>query len=66
MTASTRIKGAQAFGINLSIDDDDLVYDARYEVAPSVLDKIAAHEAELVAELKTPLALRARRRPFSR
>lgn len=48
-----RIKGAAALGVKPDITDDDLVYDAKREVAPRLLEKIAAHEEEIVATLKT-------------
>jgi hypothetical protein len=50
--AARMVKGATAFGVHLAVEDDDLVYDARYEVAPSILEKISAHEEEIVSTLK--------------
>jgi hypothetical protein len=49
---SLMIKGAAAFGVHLAVEGDDLVYDAKYEVAPGILEKIAAHEEEIVSTLK--------------
>lgn len=48
-----QIKGARAFGIHLGVGPDgDLVYDARYDPSSAMLEKIAAHEAEILANLR--------------
>jgi hypothetical protein len=45
--------GARAFGVNLNVDDKDLIYCANYEPSPAILEKIASHENEIVAVLRT-------------
>jgi hypothetical protein len=45
--------GARAFGVNLNVDDEDLIYYASYEPSPAILEKIASHENEIVAVLRT-------------
>jgi hypothetical protein len=45
--------GARAFGVKLDLDDKDLTYHADYEPSPDIVEKIAAHEDEIVAVLRT-------------
>jgi hypothetical protein len=45
--------GARMFGVNLNVDDEDLTYHANYEPSPVILEKIASHENEIVAVLRT-------------
>ena len=52
MTARV-VKGAAAFGVTLSLGDDDaLVYDARQEPSDAILARIREHEPAIVALLK--------------
>jgi hypothetical protein len=54
MTAAKRVMiGARAFGVKLSLDDEDLTYAADYEPSRDIVEKIASHEDEIVAVLRT-------------
>jgi hypothetical protein len=48
------MSGARAFGVKLSLDDEaDLTYHADHEEARDIVEKIAAHQDEIVAVLRT-------------
>jgi hypothetical protein len=48
------MSGARAFGVKLNLDDEDLTYSADYdEPSRDIVEKIAAHQDEIVAVLRT-------------
>jgi hypothetical protein len=54
MTPAKRVMtGARAFGVQLCLDDKDLTYHADYEPSHDIIEKIASHEDEIVAVLRT-------------